>query len=78
MPPPLLVIEVVSPGELQHERDYIAKRRQYEERGIPEYWLVDPERQLIMVLALSPQTYTNIGQFQTNSFIVSPTFPELN
>jgi Uma2 family endonuclease len=78
MPPPLLVVEVVSPGELQHERDYIAKRRQYEERGIPEYWLVDPERQLITVLALSTQTYTEIGQFQTDSVLVSQTFPELN
>ena len=26
MAPPLLVIEVVSPGELQRDRDYIAKR----------------------------------------------------
>lgn len=29
MSPPLLVIEVVSPGELQRNRDYIAKRVQY-------------------------------------------------
>ena len=35
MPPPLLVVEVVSPGELQRERDYIAKRIQYEEPGDP-------------------------------------------
>ncbi|MEL6928669.1 MAG: Uma2 family endonuclease [Cyanobacteria bacterium J06600_6] len=26
MPPPLLVVEVVSPGELQRNRDYVAKR----------------------------------------------------
>ena len=42
MAPPLLVIEVVSPGELQRERDYVAKRMQYQERGIPEYWIITP------------------------------------
>ncbi len=42
MSPPLLVVEVVSPGELQRERDYIAKRIQYQDCGIPEYWIVDP------------------------------------
>jgi hypothetical protein len=31
MLPPLLVIEVVSPGEIQRERDYIAKRIQYQD-----------------------------------------------
>ncbi len=37
MLPPLLVIEVVSPGELQRNRDFIAKRSQYQDCGIPEY-----------------------------------------
>ncbi|WP_432811627.1 Uma2 family endonuclease [Pantanalinema sp. GBBB05] len=37
MAPPLLVIEVVSSGELQRDRDYIAKRSQYQDLGIPEY-----------------------------------------
>ncbi|MFM7908228.1 MAG: Uma2 family endonuclease, partial [Microcystis sp.] len=45
MLPPLLVIEVVSPGEIQRERDYIAKRSQYQDCGIPEYWIVDPQTQ---------------------------------
>lgn len=37
MPPPLLVVEVVSPGECQRERDYIVKRNQYQNCSIPEY-----------------------------------------
>ncbi len=40
MPPPLLVVEVVSPK--QQERDYRHKRTEYAERHIPEYWIVDP------------------------------------
>lgn len=77
MLPPLLVIEVVSPGELQHERDYIAKRRQYEELGIPEYWLVDPERKIVTILSLSSQTYREIAALQGKAFLASPTFPQL-
>ncbi|EDX77813.1 Uma2 family endonuclease [Coleofasciculus chthonoplastes] len=78
MLPPLLVIEVVSPGELQRDRDYIAKRRQYEDLGIPEYWIVDPQVQSVIVLNLQDQVYQEVGIFQGNSRIVSPTFPELN
>ncbi|MGD1704068.1 Uma2 family endonuclease [Dapis sp. BLCC M229] len=48
MSTPLLVVEVVSPGELQREKDYIAKRIQYQDCGIPEYWIVDPETQGIL------------------------------
>jgi Uma2 family endonuclease len=50
MLPPLLVIEVVSPGELQRDRDFIAKRGQYQDCGIPEYWIIDPENQTVLVL----------------------------
>ncbi|MEQ9553244.1 Uma2 family endonuclease [Coleofasciculus sp. G2-EDA-02] len=78
MLPPLLVIEVVSPGELQRDRDYIAKRRQYEDLGIPEYWIVDPQVECAVVLTLQDQVYQEVGIFQGDSQIVSPTFPELN
>jgi len=40
MPPPMLVVEVVSPN--QEKRDYRYKRSEYASRGIPEYWIVDP------------------------------------
>ena len=49
MSPPLLVIEVVSPGDIQRERDYIAKRIQYQDCSVPEYWIIDPQAQSILV-----------------------------
>jgi Uma2 family endonuclease len=61
MPPPLLVVEVVSPGELQWHRDYVAKRLQYQDVGIPEYWIVDPQAQTVLVLTLEGDTYTELG-----------------
>jgi Uma2 family endonuclease len=48
MSPPLLVIEVVSPGELQRNRGYIAKRVQYQDCSIPEYWIIDPDARTVL------------------------------
>lgn len=50
MPPPQLVVEVVSPGKENEDRDYRYKRSQYEARGIAEYWIIDPGRQQVTVL----------------------------
>jgi len=50
MPPPSLVVEVVSPGQENIDRDYRFKRSQYESRGIPEYWIVDPMVEQITIL----------------------------
>ncbi len=72
MPPPRLVVEVVSPTKKNRDRDYIAKRQQYAERGIPEYWLLDPEQQSITVLALVDQQYTEHGVFQGSDRLDSP------
>ena len=79
MPPPRLVVEVVSPGtesKDNYKRDYFEKRDQYAEIAIPEYWIVDPVRECVMVGTLTDRAY----QFQTftgEDTIVSPTFPEL-
>ncbi|NJO43147.1 MAG: Uma2 family endonuclease [Cyanobacteria bacterium RU_5_0] len=50
MPPPLLVVEIVSPGKTNEDRDYRYKRSEYAARGIAEYWIVNPERQDVMIL----------------------------
>lgn len=57
MPPPQLVVEVVSPGKKNADRDYRYKRSQYQARGIPEYWIVDPIQQQITVLSLIEGLY---------------------
>jgi Uma2 family endonuclease len=49
MPPPALIIEVVSPGSTNCTRDYRYKRTEYAARGIAEYWIVDPEERKITV-----------------------------
>lgn len=49
MPPPALVVEVVSPGPENRDRDYRYKRTEYAARGIAEYWIIDPETQQVTV-----------------------------
>jgi Uma2 family endonuclease len=44
---PDLVVEVASPGT--RKRDETIKRRVYEEHGVVEYWIVDPEIDVIRV-----------------------------
>ncbi|MGG6270567.1 Uma2 family endonuclease [Leptolyngbya sp. AN03gr2] len=81
MPPPILVAEIVSPGDTNSEnyiRDYVRKRAQYAVRGISEYWLIDPTRAVVIVLFLEGEQYREIGQFRGIDRVLSPTFPELN
>ncbi|MCY7284176.1 MAG: Uma2 family endonuclease [Cyanobacteria bacterium CAN_BIN43] len=77
MPPPLLVVEVVSPGKTNRDRDYINKRAQYAAIEIEEYWIVDPTEQTVLVLELAGEEYKEVGQFQGGDSVVSITFPKL-
>lgn len=61
MGPPVLVIEIVSPGEVQRNRDYVAKRGQYQDLGIPEYWIVDPQTATVLVLTLRDGVYEELA-----------------
>ncbi len=53
----MLAVEVVSPGVEQIERDYTEKAIEYQNTGIPEYWIVDPIEQKITVLVLKDGSY---------------------
>jgi Uma2 family endonuclease len=77
MPVPRLVAEVISPGKKNRARDYERKRAQYADRGIPEYWLIDPQNQTVTVLVLETGDYVERGIFRGNDPIISPTFPTL-
>ncbi len=74
MPPPQLVAEVISPGKTNRERDTIRKKEQYADRGIPEYWLIDPKAKAVTVLMLQGDRYIVSGVFQGDESIKSPTF----
>lgn len=74
--PLLLAVEVVSPGTEQIERDYTDKAIEYQNTGIPEYWIVDPIEQKITVLVLKDGNYSKTV-FTGEDAIASVTFSQL-
>jgi Uma2 family endonuclease len=60
MPPPLLVVELVSPGKENEQRDYRYKRSEYAARGIAEYWIVDPAQARLTILTLEAGFYEEL------------------
>lgn len=50
-----LVVEIISPDD--PDRDVIDKRIDYAQLGIPEYWIVDPRDDSILVLELRAGRY---------------------
>ncbi|OUL26468.1 hypothetical protein BV372_26865 [Nostoc sp. T09] len=81
-----LVVEVVSTN---WRDDYYDKFANYEEMGIPEYWIADyaalgarkfignPKQPTIVICELVDDEY-QMTPFQGNAAIASPTFPQLN
>ncbi len=76
MPPPLIVIEVVSPGRENNIRDYRYKRSEYAARGILEYWIVDPEIEKVTLLTLIDGLYEE-EVYGKEDRIVSKVIPEV-
>ena len=80
-----LIVEVVSTN---WRDDYLKKLADYEEMGIPEYWIVDykglggkliignPKQPSISVYVLEDDEY-KLTQFRGDEIINSPTFPDL-
>lgn len=58
-----LVMEVVSGSPADRDRDLVRKRRDYAQAGIPEYWIVDPQEEVIYVLRLEGKEYAEHGRF---------------
>lgn len=56
---PELVVEIISPSTGPQDREL--KRGLYERRGVPVYWLVDPEAQTLTVFELKDGAYRETG-----------------
>ncbi len=53
--PPDLIVEIVSPSS--RSRDFIQKSALYAEAGVPEYWLIDPDAQQLIIGRLRDGKY---------------------
>src|SRR2546423_3793281 len=56
-----LVIEILSPGKENRDRDFLVKRQLYAKYEIGEYWIVDAEDRLIEIYRLRSGKLENIS-----------------
>jgi Uma2 family endonuclease len=74
---PDLVVEVGSPGT--RRRDETIKRRLYERFGVSEYWVVDPEIDVIKVFRRTGDRYTRVAELalENDDILTTPLLPGL-
>ncbi len=68
---PDLIVEIRSDSTA--ERDETLKRNLYAERGVKEYWLVDPDAMTIAVLLLREGGYAEVAAHRMGQALTSPT-----
>lgn len=56
---PDVAVEFVSPDSV--ERDYVDKRRRYEEAGVQEYWIIDPDESRATFLRLESGKFVEVA-----------------
>lgn len=70
--PPTLVVEVLSPSSVRHDR--IRKLSLYAKYSVQEYWLVNPDPAMLEVLSLgSKGSYEVAGVYAETDTVQSPT-----
>ena len=73
--PPTIVVEIVSPSSLRHDR--LRKFRLYAKAGVQEYWIFYPESPLAEVYWLDGEGYRAHGVYSEKESLISPSFPDL-
>jgi Uma2 family endonuclease len=66
---PDLVIEVLSPSTVRHDR--IGKFRKYQQAGVREYWIVDPETQSVQACVLENDRYVTSMYDETDTVAIT-------
>ncbi len=73
---PDLVVEILSPATAQHDREY--KRTLYGRHGVREYWLVDPEEDMVEVWTESETGLVLTAAYQRGDTLASPLLQSLS
>jgi Uma2 family endonuclease len=74
---PSLVVEILSPSTRRN--DELLKRRLYERVGVEEYWVVDPELDLVKVYRLQEREYARAAELERDrgDVLTTPLLPGL-
>src|SRR3989442_14277513 len=70
-----LVLEILSPGTQNRQRDLSAKRRLYGKYGVAEYWIVDSENLSVSIFRLEEEKLKEIATLTGEGKLTSPILP---
>lgn len=69
---PDIVVEILSPGKENRERDLLVKRQLYAKYSVEEYWIVDAENFSVLIFRLRGETLEEIAILTATDEITSP------
>jgi Uma2 family endonuclease len=72
---PALAIEIVSPGKENARRDREVKRQVYGKHGVTEYWIADPEKNVLELYRLDGHTLKLVATLMDEDEIITPLLP---
>lgn len=72
---PELVVEILSPGSQNIRRDRVAKSQLYGKYRVPEYWLIDKEKQAVEVYRLRDAELHLVSVITGNDELTTPILP---
>ena len=75
---PELVIEVLSPGAANQQRDRETKLKLYSRRGVLEYWIADWQRQQVEVYCRDNARLVLAATLMRDDELTSPLLPEFS
>ena len=75
---PDIVVEIIS--ESTRKKDEVTKRKLYERFGVQEYWVVDPELEIVKVFKRTQQKYGRATELskETNDVLATELLPGFN
>lgn len=75
---PELMVEVLSPGDLNEQRDKEVKPKLYSRYGVQEYWLVNWQLKTLEVYRRTDAQLQLVGTLLVSDTLTSPLLPEFS
>lgn len=72
---PELIVEILSPGELNEQRDKEVKLKLYSLHGVQEYWIVSWQRQTLEIYRRTDAQLQRVGTLLVGDTLTSPLLP---